>query len=368
MQTARLLWEACRPDPDPAAVGRALDGGADPVRAVAAAVDHRLIPLLWRTLRAAGALDLLGPRRDGFEAAAEVFRMEALLLIPRAVALAVRPLTAVGLEPVVFKGPAVASRYPEPGLRPMDDIDLLLPPTEHGRALRALQAVGWQVARPASIDRYDTVLTHPEVPSLFLELHYGLEQGTQRLTALDPLALWKRRQPARHAGTPAFGLSPTEELVALAAHAGKPHHRFVRLVWIADLAMIVHDADRRGTPVDWHAVRALAREARCSTLVGAALAMTRRAGAEVPLGLFPLPTRGWRGESMQRMLAETWPLAERDHPGYRLDYALTVTDDPAQRMKILLVRLASGHGIRGRVRQVAHVPQRVLSRAPQPAA
>ncbi|HEY2202564.1 MAG TPA: HAMP domain-containing protein, partial [Solirubrobacteraceae bacterium] len=59
------------------------------------------------------------PERDRLEAAADTFRMEALLLIPRATALAIRPLTDAGLEPVVLKGPAVASRYPEPGLRPM---------------------------------------------------------------------------------------------------------------------------------------------------------------------------------------------------------------------------------------------------------
>ena len=82
---------------------------------------------------------------------ADALRMEALLLIPRAVALAVRPLTEAGLEPLVFKGPAVAARYPEPGLRPMDDIDLLLPAADHRRALDALAGAGWQVARaPAS--------------------------------------------------------------------------------------------------------------------------------------------------------------------------------------------------------------------------
>ena len=175
VQTARLLWEACRPEPEPAAVRRALDGGADPSLAAAAAAGHRLVPLLWRTLEAAGALDLLGAQRDDLAAAVDAFRMEALLLIPRAVALAIRPLTAAGLEPVVLKGPEVAGRYPAPGLRPMEDIDLLLPQAEHARALDALRGVGWQVARAAGIDLYDTVLTHPEVPSLFLELHYGLD-------------------------------------------------------------------------------------------------------------------------------------------------------------------------------------------------
>jgi hypothetical protein len=289
--------------------------------------------------------------------------MEALLLIPRAVALAIRPLTDAGLEPVVLKGPEVAGRYPAPGLRPMEDIDVLLPQAEHARALDALQGVGWQVARGAGIDLYDTVLTHPDVPSLFLELHYGLERTTQRVTALDPMVLWERRQPTECGGTPAFRLPVTEELVMLAAHAGKPHHRFVRLIWIADLAMVASDAARRGTPVDWDAVRGFARDARCVTVVGVALTMARRAGVNVPSGLFSLPTRGRRGETMRSLASETWPLTHDGIPGYRLDYALSTTDGRARRMKVLLVRLASGHGIRGRVRSAAQVPRRVLRRA-----
>ena len=216
-----------------------------------------------------------GPDRAVVGAVADAFRMEALLLVPRAVALAVRPLTDAGLEPVVFKGPAVAARYPEAGLRPMEDIDLLLPRADHVRALGALGRAGWEVARPGAGDRYDTALTHPEVPSLFLELHYGLEGASQRVTALDPETLWRLRRPMECAGTSAFGLPPADELVVLAAHAGKPHHGFVRLVWIADLAMLVGDAARRGLPVDWDLVHAAAAEARCLTVVGAALALAR---------------------------------------------------------------------------------------------
>ena len=365
MQTARLLWEACRAEPDPDAVGRALAGGADLSRAIAAAAEHRLVPLLWRALGAAGALDRLGAERDDLAAAADAFRMEALLLIPRAVALAIRPLTGAGLEPVVLKGPEVASRYPVPGLRPMEDIDVLLPQAEHAKALEALQGVGWQVARNAGVDLYDTVLTHPEVPSLFLELHYGLERTTQRVTALDPMVLWERRQPTECAGTPAFRLPVTEELVMLAAHAGKPHHRFVRLIWIADLAMVASDAARRGTPVEWDAVRGFARDARCVTVVGVALAMARRAGVEVPPGLFNLPTRGRRGETMRWLASETWPLTHDGIPGYRLDYALSTTDGTTRRMKVLLVRLASGHGIRGRVRSATQLTTARAAVAPE---
>jgi Uncharacterised nucleotidyltransferase len=364
--TAMLLWEACRRDPDPPAFRRALYCGADIDRALTAAVKHRIAPLLWRAFGAADARDELGPSRAALCGMADSFRMEAAFLIPRAVALAVRPLTDAGLEPVVFKGPAVAARYPEPGLRPMEDIDLLLPRRDHQRALAALAAAGWRVVRPGGADHYDTVLLHDEVPSLSFELHYGLEGASQRVTALDLESLWERRQPIACAGTPAFGLPLADELVVLAAHAGKPHHGFARLAWIADLAMIVGDAAERGTPVDWERVRALALESQCLTVVAAALALAGRVGVEPPAGLFALPTRGWRGLAIDQLLSVTWPLSHLELAGYHLNYALT--DAPAQRLKILLVLLASGHRFGSRARHAVSWPRRALLGAEAPPA
>jgi hypothetical protein len=362
--TATLLWEACRREPRADSVRRALAGGADIGWAVSAASEQRIGPLLWRALGAADSLDALGPDGAALGGMADAARMEALLLLPRAVALAVRPLTDAGLEPVVFKGPAVAARYPDPGLRPMDDIDLLLPQADHRRALDALSRAGWQVARAGGGDQYDTLLTHCEVPSLFLELHYGLEHPSHRVTALDPDTLWARRQPLECVGTPAFGLPPAEELVALAAHAGKPYHSFVRLVWIADLAMIVGAAASDGTAIDWDRVGAVAEAARCMTVVGVALAMARNSGVDAPARLFPLPTWGWRGDAVARLLSVTWPLTRLELPRTQLGY--TLTDTRSQRAKFLFVLLTSRHGLRPRVRHLAYLP-RALARPRPPA-
>jgi Uncharacterised nucleotidyltransferase len=348
-QTARLLWEACRRDPDPLAIQRTLDGGADVPLAVAAAESHRIGPLFWRALGAAGARDALGAQESTLGAMVDAFRMEALLLMPRAVALAVRPLTEAGLEPVVFKGPAVAASYPEPGLRPMDDIDLLLPVEDHWRAVELLQHAGWRVARPEGRDHYDTVLLHDEVPSLSLEVHYGLEEPSRRVTSLDPRALWSRRVPLCCGGTEAFGLSQVDQLVVLAAHAGKPFHGFTRLMWIADLAMTVNDPT--APPMEWDAVRALALEANCLTVVGAALTLASYAGVDAPTGLFPLPTRGWRGDALRQLRSVTWPLTAHELPRYRLTYALT--DAPAQRLRSLLVLLGNWHGLGVRLHKKA---------------
>ena len=346
-QTSRLLWECCRRDPDPTAVRRALAEGADRELAVAAAAQHGIQPLLWRALGAAGERDAFGPAATVLRAVADACRMEALLLIPRAVALSVQPLTEAGLEPLVLKGPAVAGRYPEPGLRPMGDIDLLLPVADHARALEVLRRAQWHVVRAGGAGHYDTQLVHGDVPSLSLEVHYGLEPSSERVTALDPAAIWERRVPLDCAGTSAFGLSRADELVVLAAHAGKPFHGFTRLMWIADLAMIVGDAAVRGAPMDWEVVRTAAEEARCLTVVGAALEMARRVGVDTPSGYFPLPTYGWRGRTLRRLLLVTWPLTTHELHRYHLTYALT--DLPVQRVRSLLTLFGRWHGLQMRV-------------------
>jgi hypothetical protein len=274
--------------------------------------------------------------------------MEALLLLPRAVSKAIEPLTDAGLEPVVLKGPALAARYPQPGLRPMEDIDLLLPKAQHAQASSALIEAGWRIVRPSTRDAYDTMFTHPQVPSLSLELHFGLEHPSQRVTTLDGETLWRRRQPIECLGTPAFGLPLPEELVFLSAHAGKPHHGFFRLIWIADLAMVTGQATAAGATIDWDAVATLARQSGCLTMVAAALALGHHAGVEAPTGLFPLPDRGWRGSAIDKLTAISWPLTHLQLPGYHLNYALA--DSPQRRLRILVVLLSSGHGIGQRFR------------------
>jgi hypothetical protein len=358
--TASLLWEACRRYPDKGKVATAISNGADtPAAASLWAARHGIGPLLWRAIRCAGAVEALGEAGPRLRSAAEVHRMEALLIFPRAVSMALEPLIDGGLEPLVLKGPTLAARYPEPGLRPMSDIDVLLPPRDHARALRLLEASGWTVARAARHDRYDTVLVHSEVPSLSLELHYGLESSYERVTKLDAVDLWERREPIDCLGTPAFGLPVAEELVMLCTHAGKPYHGFTRLVWIADLAMVVGYTSERGQAVQWERVHSVAEASSCLTLVSAALALARRAGVQAPESLFPLPAQGWRAAALRRLLEVSWPMEVDDPASFHLRFALT--DGWWRRARLLI---GSGHGMTmsRRVRWSATAPFEALSR------
>lgn len=158
---------------------------------------------------------------------------------------------------------------------------------------------------------------------LALELHHGLEASYERATSLDALALWRRRVAIDCLGTPAFGLPLPDELVALSAHAGKPFHGFSRLLWIADLGMVVGHCIETGGEVDWPQVRPVAEEGRCTNVVAVALGLAGHAGVEVPRELLPLPERGWRSVALRRLPDISWPLGISDAPPFHLRYALT---------------------------------------------
>ncbi|HLX89982.1 MAG TPA: nucleotidyltransferase family protein, partial [Acidimicrobiales bacterium] len=268
----------------------------------------------------------------------ELQRLRSLLLVPEVVGRALQPLVAAGLEPVVWKGPAVADRYPGAGLRLFEDLDVLVPRHEHERALSALRAAGWMVEHDAAPDRYDRVLRHPDTPGMPVELHYEFEARHDRLSTLRADELWARRVPGRVAGVDAFVLAPSDELVMLAAHAAKPFHCFARLMWIADLAMVLGYAEEAGPSVDWPDVVGRAASAECATALSVALAMAGHAGAPVPPGVVSLPRRGWRATALDRLVDPMWALAPA--PPIHLRFALA---DSAQRRLALLAGFTHGY-------------------------
>jgi hypothetical protein len=71
----------------------------------------------------------------------------------------VSALTGAGIESVVLKGGALAQViYPEPGLRPMEDLDILIDPDRIADAQVILRDLGFNAPNPVS--RYDRLQHH----------------------------------------------------------------------------------------------------------------------------------------------------------------------------------------------------------------
>lgn len=164
-------------------------------------------------------------------------------------------LADAGIGVIVLKGGALANLlYAEPGLRPMQDLDLLVAPGDAARAHALLAELGFRV--PA-LDRYKRALSH-ELPGATLiregvqvsvEIHYDI------FTWSHPLSMtWEDiRRPIQTFevnGREAFALGHEDMLLHLGHHLvtlGQP----MRLIGVAD---ILGYARRFADDIDWELV------------------------------------------------------------------------------------------------------------------
>jgi len=275
-----------------AAAAAAAAEGLSASRVLADGASHGVLPLIDRQIGRLGLAAGLPPEVvAGARKAACASALRTATLLSAA-ARATRALAGAGMAPLVLKGAHLArTLYPEPGLRPMSDVDLLVARQEMPRAVEALSTIGFAPAATlGSLDYY--LAEHFHLPlhdpsgKLCLELHFDL---IDRYSAreLDGRVLAASSRPL-DAADPGLGrvLEPTANLLYLALHAVKhapltpllvgradfaalafARATACRLVWYVDLAELAARGD-----IDWERLRATASAAGVEELVGASLA------------------------------------------------------------------------------------------------
>lgn len=258
-------------------------------------------------------------------------RAQELIALPALAHRAFRPLREAGLMPLVHKGAALVARYPDRGLRPMDDVDIVVPAERFDDALEVLESAGWTRgvhSLTGWAPAYDLGMTHPDTGGLPIEVHFELQRRSQRTNELDAALLWSERIESSVAGQRVWGLPPELEVLALSTHAAKPFHVFNRLIWAVDLAVITRSCD-----IDWDVVERRSAALRCRTSVAVALRLARRLGAAVPDEVLELPFLLRRLHALDAVLDPTWPFVVQDRN--RRGYAVLLTDDTRARAALL---------------------------------
>lgn len=208
--------------------------------ALTAAERHGLAPLLYRHLQAAGAklAPTVGQQLRGLyirHRTANRVRLRALCEILDA-------FDAAGIQAWVLKGPALMSLvYADPALRPMSDLDLLVPRREAFRARQVLREIGFRAPGgegrlslddhhhlPIATRLMDGVLVQVELHHNALSKDYNssLELNEHRES---PMAF-------ESSGRSAWALGTHEMLWHLCQHLVGPLPRPLRLIWVADIA------------------------------------------------------------------------------------------------------------------------------------
>jgi Uncharacterised nucleotidyltransferase len=199
-----------------------------PTLAISAEELAQLTPLLLQS--GAGALGWHRIRQEEshtFPIARQLrqaYRLHTIrsILHERALQQVFAALRSAGVEPIAIKGWAVARWYPEPGLRPYGDLDIVVPPGQHAVAASVL----------ADID-----LTECSV-----DLHRGLPLMADH--GLD--TLYARSETLPLGDTAIRTLGSEDHLVLLARHFLR--HNAWRPLWLCDIAAAL---ESRPPDFDW---------------------------------------------------------------------------------------------------------------------
>jgi hypothetical protein len=253
-----------------------LHAALDPAPAAAAAwqrwraavefddVDHgstRLLPLVYRNL-GAGAFDAeVAGRLKGLYRRSWSHNQ----LIFKRAAEAIAVLGGAGIETLVTKGASLALlSYGDVGVRPMDDVDVLVPLERTTEAIETLSGAGWS---PEHDD-----------PTAWTEVHHSLgfagpDGGNVDLhwfSLWQPAAdteLWRASVPLELAGAATRAPCAADQLLLACVH-GTPWSPLPPFRWIADAVSVIRAA---GDQLDWGRLVTEAERRRVTVAVAAAL-------------------------------------------------------------------------------------------------
>ena len=304
------LAGSCWPDNrQEEALRAALAGGQESVAAwerLAAEVDpelHRLLPLVSRTIESAGDGATDQARLAGLYR--HTWYLNQRKLYDAAPWL--EQLTDAGFDTMVLKGTTLSLHYYDDlGVRPMADVDIMVPLRQADRALDHLEAAGWRdigrIPRSHLWRWYHgSGLVHPSGAQL--DVHWYL--GRPFILADDPDAssddFWADAQPFSVRDVPTHRLSATDELLHTCMH-GTWAGSAATVRWVADAVTVLRAA---GSEIRWARVIDQARRRRMVVPLRNAFAYL--------IGRFDAPIPG---EVVTALRAE--PTTRRERRRYRI--------------------------------------------------
>jgi hypothetical protein len=326
------------------------------------AVRHGLAPMLLYTARQAGEDTTADAVWQPLEQAARHAAARCVLLSTACKAIA-QALGSAGIPALWVKGFALAHTiYPQPALRPMTDLDVLVPYEQREAALQAVRALGYHFYKDDGllVDTGDDIflstshhfyLVGGPADTVALELHSRLLSATDDLLPLDRLGwFWAQSQRIETAAGSVLTLGPEAHLLYLCAHTVLQHGEAdLYLLRHFDLHLLVGYK-----PLDWQLVVDQAAALKWTYAVERAVGLAAQLfGTPLPHDLLhQLRARRPADEDLERV-------ARLGQPGARWE-----------RAQMRLAALPAGDRVRLAVRSIAppaaYMRQRYAIRAGRP--
>ncbi|MES2498082.1 MAG: nucleotidyltransferase family protein [Pseudomonadota bacterium] len=255
------------------------------------AAEHRLRPMLHRRLAAQGAIDAVPDAMRADWAASHHRGALRSLTLQRDLMVLHDLLHETGIPYLALKGAYLAwHAYPEPGLRPLRDLDLLVPRDRAMELFERLLDRGYtRIARYAG-DPQAYLETSHQLPPLMgpagantVEIHTLIfHRDERRCDVRDPAedpAYWERKVERTMGGRALCFPSPEDILIHLIEHAVYGHQFDNGPLLLSDIAYLIE----RHT-IDWPLFWRLADDAACRRGAMLSLALVRRYWPDTAIG------------------------------------------------------------------------------------
>lgn len=254
----QFLLDASNPHPGPGTLARLRDrcaAGLDWGWVIEAGAREAILPLIRQTAIRHG-LRVADDARDALDR--RVLAMATTHLVQCGELLRILPLLeAEGIRGQVLRGPALELQaYGNPGIRPSDDVDILVREADMEPACCLLRGQGYTPQTDGvELRRHLRHKTSVMMAGSAHGVPVNLDLHSQRFPAFvgvrEATVQWRSVRLAWGDGVSIESPAPEDHLVLLCIHGAK--HRWDRLIWIADLSALIaaHPA------LDWTRVVAL---------------------------------------------------------------------------------------------------------------
>jgi hypothetical protein len=213
---------------------------------------HRLLPLVRQNLVAAGIDDDDFPRMRGIQRRTWFENQRRI----HAVLPVLEELQRAGVELILLKGlPLALLYYEDVSLRPMADVDVLVPYDAFDLTLDLLEADGWSDVLVLPRDRrrrmyHGAGMTHPDGRSLDVHWQLALPFVLPHAERESSDDFYRAAVPIRVGELDLLTLNPADMLLHLVVH-GLWSGSAANVRWCADATTVVNHA---GDALDWDRV------------------------------------------------------------------------------------------------------------------
>ncbi|MCK5055842.1 MAG: nucleotidyltransferase family protein [Candidatus Aminicenantes bacterium] len=306
-----MILRCINPAPAPAgdrdaAIKEIVKKGIDWNRLVKLALQHRVLPLLYKGLTKTDDSLL---KQEEMAQLKSIYRHNALRNLRQAQNLhrVLELLSSEGIDVIVIKGPALAIQaYDDLSLRTFSDLDLLIHSKDFDKIYDTLTNAGFRSSFPLDkeMKRYWRLFRRDigfcdDISGI--DIHHQLTQGPKRISLKEKT--WQNQGTAELLFRDIPLLSPEHSLFCLSLHGTKDNWSYLKNP--ADMAHLVG----RHPHLDWHSLIADVEDTGCLRMLLTGLILCRLiCGLELPGEIAELllsrpQVERSAGEYLHRMLA-----------------------------------------------------------------